>query len=277
MAEICLPIATACAVGGYVYALSIQNRPRCLSASEARSVYDSKAFNYCRLFRSREILARTRDGSGRDVRDIYKEACLDWDQAEISKVTRFIQEQPLLQTIAWKLIKMPDRMDFGFPYTIGDHVVLPQRMITSICNSYDPKGDFMTLVHESIHITQRAHPSIFDDYFERVLRFQKAPDLLIPDKIAATLITNPDGFDVWISTRSGKPYFYCLCLTDAGAVTKLAFPVVTNNGRLTLDAKAKPLSEFARYHGNIANCYHPAEIHAYSQAQVLTDSHYIEA
>lgn len=277
MADVCLPIATACAVGGYVYALSIQNRPRFLSASDARRVYDSKAFDYCRLFRPRELFARTRDSSGRDVRTIYKEACIDWDNTEIYKLTRFIQEQPLLRSISWKLIKMPDSMDFGFPYTIGDHVVMPQRMVTSICNRYDPKSDFMTLLHESIHITQRACPDVFDDYFERVLGFQKTPHIHIPDEIASTLITNPDGFDMWISFNSGKPYFYCLCLSDAGSVTKAAYPVVMNNGRLTLHSKSEPLAKFARYHNNVENCYHPAEVHAYSQAQVLTDSQYIEA
>ena len=244
---------------------------RFLSIDEAKRVFMSTDFDYHKHFRYAESVARTRKRLNRDnylkeVLDIYKQACLPFKKSEQQSIKALLKAWNIARGPVWRFIKMKDEMDFSFPYTIGDVIVLPERLIDSICKDQCSDDNMKTLIHEQIHVTQRQHFDIFRSYYEDKLGFKYFPNLVIPEAIRNDMITNPDGLDTWTSAASGREYYYCLMLERDGRLSKAAYPVVYSKSTAvwTLSSSGRrSLDDFASFHGGVSACYHPHEVYAY--------------
>ena len=247
-----------------------------LSKFEAQNIFSSDAFDYHKKFCYAESVARTkhrempREDYINKTHDVYLDACLDFSDAEKNTMSVFIRRELLLRGLNWRFIKMMDNMDFSFPYTLSDIIVLPQIFVSTMCEQLS-KENTKTLIHEQIHICQRKFPDIFRSYYEDNMGFKSTPDLIIPPQVRKMMITNPDGLDRWVTTETGRPYFYCLILENDYSMNKVAYPVISvidkddsTKMSMTIDVAGKqPLSNFKKYHGGVTSCYHPHEIYAY--------------
>ena len=60
----------------------------------------------------------------------------------------------------WRIAVLDDRAESGFPHTHGDIVCMP---LSFMAPSFDERKLVRTLVHERVHVLQRAHPEVFFD------------------------------------------------------------------------------------------------------------------
>jgi hypothetical protein len=80
------------------------------------------------------------------------------EQVKISSLVNSIQ--PLLApygkvaTIPWKIAKIDDTLENGYPHTLGDIIFLPEQFF----NKYNDSDMLKTLLHEQIHVYQRKFP-----------------------------------------------------------------------------------------------------------------------
>lgn len=251
--------------------------------SDASKMFRSEHFDYHKKFNFLESKFRTgiddlsRAGFHEQIKIFYCNACLEFSVEERRNITNFISRYPILQETSWKFIKLPDSVDFGFPFTIGDAIAMPQWLADSFSplSLSSKRSLFKTLIHESIHITQRFNPDIFENLYQTQMNWRKTPDLIIPSSIRETSVTNPDGYDNWIAQTPEGDFWYSLILNEAGKLSKQAYPVADAGGARKVDGQ-KPINidRFKKHHENIENCYHPNEVFAYVMSERLTDMYF---
>jgi hypothetical protein len=89
-----------------------------------------------------------------------------------------------------KFIKINGNLDWNYPYTIGEAIVLPRPLIEQIRRGFMSVDEFASLInHELIHIDQRINQSKYDRlYSENNIIQVPTSDLITSVKLA----TNPD-------------------------------------------------------------------------------------
>lgn len=85
-----------------------------------------------------------------DERRILERACSD-----ARELWRRAFEAPLQQP--FRLVRLEGPLDWEYPYTVGDAIVLPARAIPRISPS--------TLLHEALHVLQRGSPGAFAAWY----------------------------------------------------------------------------------------------------------------
>ena len=115
--------------------------------------------------------------------------------------TDHIQNTQLLQRLQWKFVKVRDDIEMGFPHTHGDTIVLSDRFFQS-----DEHTMLETLIHELIHVFQRAYPKATQNYIQHVLKFVDVTNVMKKDQTFLTYWNmsrnNPDieGIYAWKGT-----------------------------------------------------------------------------
>jgi hypothetical protein len=177
----------------------------------------------------------------------------------------------ILRDIPWRFIISSAFLEFGYPFTIGDTIIIPEHKVKNI--------DVETLIHEKIHIYQRMQPIRFDYLYEHLFSFVKKTDpklIVIPDEIRMSEMTNPDeNGDIWIYYDKGTWYYPSLQLGMSRLTEEVGYPVqhytypmrVRTSGKKLL----RSLSILNGYPSTIS-VYHPNEIFACLLShQVVTD------
>jgi hypothetical protein len=160
-----------------------------------------------------------------DMLKVYQNALLEFTQAEKDALQWYINmlgkivkvNAPNFFTSTWKFIKLRKGIDWNYPYTIGDAIVLPQslldEMVQTRCNKNPTnslsgvEGPIITnnvyanrtmnyiqiLFHESVHICQRHNPSAFNKFYTNFWNFNPIqPSQLKKSAIYQNRVTNPD-------------------------------------------------------------------------------------
>ena len=264
----------------------LENEPpiRFLTLSEAREVFSSDAFAYHKSYSRKESMAKPQlsalplTGWHEIVRQSYLANIKEFTDDEKRGIHDFIQRYAFLRGQQWTFIKMANHMDFSFPYTLGECIVLPISLVKSIANNRSPRSNFRTLCHENIHILQRSNPQAFREYYESSWNYLYDPQLFIPERLKQNLVINPDGYEReggWIATVEGREYYYCLCLTDDLKLDKRAYKVIDSLGRRSVDDNQHfPLERFSSYQRGIESCYHPNEEYAYITSERYADLYF---
>lgn len=276
------PVVAALGAAGFYYWLQRRREAEgfvedlhFLSPTEALRVLHSKDFAYVHAYRYRESIARTGKPPHRALQ-AYEQGLLTFTEAEISQIRDFIRLVPALSGISWSFIKMADNLDWSFPYTVGKHVILPESLVLSIATQQRPKADAVTLLHEHLHILQRAEPQKYNTFYAKVYNMTIQDKLVLSQSLDDTLVTNPDGLDIrWVFTSpvadndplSGD-WWFCMQLDKNYNILKTAYPV--HDGRVD-DSGGIPLAGFARFFDGLTNCYHPNEIFSYMHSQNIID------
>lgn len=132
-----------------------------------------------------------------DLLAFYGSAARAWTPGPQRALASAVGElEPALGTLAPLL---PDRVilvrtsaavDSGMAHTRGNAIVLPE-------GSLPPRAveQRRLLVHELFHIVTRYHPGLRDDLYAAV-GFEPCSELVLPEGLAARIVTNPDALEL---------------------------------------------------------------------------------
>jgi len=257
-----------------------------LSAKKASNIFsNSKKFPQINKFRKNEIYARTTYvGSSLNInkmrnkaKNLYKKNTMDFKESEKVKIkkslislnkeiTNFNKKNnikiPLMKT--WNFIKISQNMDWGFPYTIDNYIVISENLTGDISSKVLMK----TLLHEQFHIYQRKFPEIFKKLYLK-WNFEYVKNLKLPSNINNNIITNPDAPDLdYIFKLSNNNYILPILMLnhddDSIHESKYLF-LKKNNNTFKITKNLINLKDISKYNARfykIGQNYHPNEIFA---------------
>ena len=164
-----------------------------------------------------------------------------------------------LREIPWHFIISKRNLEFGYPYTLGNTIVLPEHMVSDVSTE--------TLLHEKIHVFQRMYPRLFDDLYTVLFPFMKkmdAPDIAFSDDIRKTEMTNPDGnSDIWLYFDKGVWFYPSLQLGTVSMTEEVGYAVESRLNPMKVDSRRRvPLRSLhaLRSYPRSVSVYHPNEI-----------------
>lgn len=236
-----------------------------LNQQEGQKIFDRPlVLSLIRSYRYKESVARsgglvTDRSAYRDhMIDFYKQAVLEFTQEEKQSLLQLIMLDPRLRNENWMFLKVGSHVDWGFPFTLENVVVLPENVLQSI-GTLTAK----TLRHECIHIKQRKHQNEYDEFYKSSLGYRKSKKLQIPSSIIENTVTNPDGPDVnWIKKVGDDWYWSALMLQDGTEKPRgLAWKCIVNENEsdVTVTKTFIPLTELTFAFDGHSNTYHPNE------------------
>ena len=167
---------------------------------------------------------KTRQESQQYARDFFRNAALDFDDDERAALrllvhrlrTLFAKDYESLIVRPWKFVKSRGDLCGGFSFTRSDCIVLSDktlRKIVQVTQKQEPDTAFAEglLLHEQMHVLQRAEPERFVSLYEDVFRFRTATVALDP-WIDERQVTNPDAVsDDWVAeipNEDGEPQYF---------------------------------------------------------------------
>jgi len=190
----------------------------------------------------------------------------------------------------WKLAKLDNKIENGYPHTHGDVIFVSQQFVDNIMDDYKTPLDIPnipnivdTLIHEKVHVLQRKYPDKFHNLYTKYWNFKKVKEIQNIDNYLDLYRTNPDGLDVYY-VFGNKIWLGCFYKKAAhkrmDMVYYYAVPVKpldnSNNEIYTLDDKQEiekitSNTEFSNFFDGIYNnYYHPNELAAEAIAKYLT-------
>ena len=167
---------------------------------------------------------------------------------------------------------MSKKIDWGFPYTLHNYIILPETIVADIKDSPFSKNLLKTLLHEQFHILQRKYPDLFKNFYTN-WNFFSSSGLILPDKIKKLLITNPDAPKANLMFKYNDSRFILPVLTvndeDKKTHKPVFLPVSYTEGQFRVDESLVNTTQFKqivktyrkRFY-NIKQNYHPNEIFA---------------
>jgi len=274
----------------------------CLSGEAARNAFvDEKSEPYFSLLQPREMAAKTGAQIVADTlqfqrdkaRSAYLGAILDCTPEELEGLKGYISiidssvkpSYPRLVELPWRFIKVKDHIEGGLPHTRGNAIVLSESLLKSMSLSAQKQrwelGLIHLLIHEQVHVIQRARSKEFAGLYEQ-WGFRKANSISGAEVwLAIHQIVNPDGVDVlWVWQAPGSARVIWPRVILAGESAKPSMPkdfrmvgielVPAANGYLVqTDKKGEPrlrnLVDEPAYvdaFAGVTSLYHPNEIAA---------------
>lgn len=195
------------------------------------------------------------------------------------------KDYPRYAGLPWNFLKVGGDLDGEFPHTRGKHIVLPGHVCRWLVGqargaSKPPLNSIELLLHEQLHVLQRAQPELFDSLYTGQWGFIRAKSIKTCPWIVQHQLLNPDAIDCpWVFPirRGGQTrYIWPLAvLSDRPGpkrlwsdFTMLAFDVVPDGDgyRVEQSSDGRPkysdllsVREYRRVFGPSTNIYHPHE------------------
>jgi hypothetical protein len=124
--------------------------------------------SYFRGFSPCDLAARRCESASQCIDAYLASLRLDVAQEVIDRIGKAVAAADRALTRAgrnmpaprWRIAVLDDRAESGFPHTHGDIVCMPASFFAQ---SFDERKLVRTLVHERVHVLQRAHPEAFFD------------------------------------------------------------------------------------------------------------------
>lgn len=228
-------------------------------------------------YNKREINARTNfvhpklvSDTGEDMMlETYKKNVMEFTEDEKQYLTDGVNylfthhknKLPLIR--AWNFIKLHESIDWGYPFTLDNYIVLSSKVISG-----NTKEMARLLFHEQLHIIQRNEKKIFSDFYVKQWKFKKF-DLPNDPWINKYLVHNPDSKDYFIYKLSDELYLLPLATTHSNQyrLTESALFLTSTKKILAKDDEPhiEPLRNVKEYNNRFYNAeslYHPNEIFA---------------
>jgi hypothetical protein len=214
------------------------------------------------------------------------------------------RDYPVFGNTTWSLIKTKDSLEGGMAWTRGNHVILPEGVISGFVRAKKQMGDrslpiaASLLVHEQTHVLERLHPDLFVSLYTKTFQFVHAKTDLSDKWLTERQLINPDGtvYDwVYPITENGKQVYILPMLmfvdpTATGLTTGMDTVAIymeknaDGSFKPSLDGTGtpvnKPLAEVSAYMegpGAEQNNYHPNEIIADRFAELFLFDDLIDA
>ncbi len=205
----------------------------------------------------------------------------------IEKLYPVLKEKfPRFAEMPWSFLKVSNKIEGGLGHTQGKHIVLCERVCGRFASRYKtaPERAVMSptglLIHEQMHVFQRANPAMFDSLYTKIWGFIKAEEISSTPWLEKHHLVNPDGPDCrWvfpIGTTVDRRYILPLLVFAEGEGLKrmpqdfrlIAVELVGSDGRFApkLDTDGRPayrnlheVSEYRKIFPTTGNIYHPNE------------------
>jgi hypothetical protein len=241
-----------------------------------------------------------------DCRKHYQDAVVPVTEEERKAVTALIQkvhgawgtDYPLLAKTPWSIVPVSNKVEAGIPHTRGEHVVLPQELLSDMVRAAKdlagPDALFFCglLAREQAKVMQRKDPAAFAALYAS-WGFVHAKAVASHPGLDRLRWTNPDGTDVtWVfpvKEKDGTTTFVQPLTLFAEGDEPRRIPDDVRMGAVTLEKDGegfrpklegdKPvfrdlsaIPEYGAVWGGIEETFHPNEIFAaLFSAMVLRD------
>lgn len=171
-----------------------------------------------------ETMAKVRNRNVDDFKVNYSHGAMDWNDDELDFIKNSLQKINKSNTMEefepcqWNFIKVQNNIEFGFPFSIENFIVLPQSSLRNSMSQYINRKFITMLIHEQLHIHQRQHPALYDYIFQNKLGYIKPRYLLIPSVVKKKLVHNPDeNCQNWIIVQNDNnrvTYWWSVMILD---------------------------------------------------------------
>ena len=154
------------------------------------------------------------------------------EKAAIRSVVELIdpavrRDYPLYADTPWNFLKVADNIEGSFSHTRGKHIILAESVCRRLFGSQAlaggrrvPLDKMELLLHEQMHVFQRAHAEMFDSLYTGQWGFIKAKTIATCPWIVEHQLLNPDAVDCpWvfpIRRPEGTQYLWPLCSLSDG-------------------------------------------------------------
>jgi hypothetical protein len=198
---------------------------------------------------------------------------------------------PQFADMPWNFLKVASTLESGFPHTRGKHIIFAESVCRRVFGQArsgtrtappDPMSVYKMelLLHEQMHVFQRAHAELFDSLYVNQWGFIRAKSIATCPWIVEHQLLNPDAIDCpWvfpIKQPDGTKYIWPLVSFSDGPAPKrmdwdftmLAFYVIRegNGFRVEQTADRRPkysqllsVRAYRQVFGESTNIYHPHE------------------
>jgi hypothetical protein len=215
------------------------------------------------------------------------------------------ENYPQFAQTPWNFLKVSNAIEAGFPHTRGKHIVFAENVCRQILGGQarrqgqrTPLAKMELLLHEQMHVFQRAHAERFDSLYKEQWGFVRAKTIASCPWIVEHQLLNPDAVDCpWvfpILRPDGTKYIWPLCsFSDRRGpkrmqtdLSMLAFYVTPDGDgfRVQQSADRRPVySEllsvraYCEVFPESANIYHPHEAAADLFAKLVIFDNYAAA
>lgn len=222
-------------------------------AAAAEAVVDDRAEPYFSKLQPPEMSVKTGapitgdtlDAKRAETRRRYAAEVLDFSDDEKAALTKLVERvHPILEKdyfrlakTPWSFLKLSQKIEGGLPHTRGAHIVLSPPVLGGLVQGTAPAaGDAGVarfaglLLHEQLHVFQRANPEVFATLYTDVWGFRRAAKIDPGEGLARRLLLNPDAVELpWvlpIKADDGKTRFIWPALVfakDPGENDRLSF------------------------------------------------------
>lgn len=221
-------------------------------AAAAEAVVDDAAEPYFSKLRPPEMSVKTGapitgdtlDAQRAETRRRYAAETLDFSDDEKAALTRLVErlhpilekDYPRLAKTPWSFLKLSQKIEGGLPHTRGAHIVLSPPVLGGLVQGTAPAaGDAGVarfaglLLHEQLHVFQRANPVLFAKLYTDVWGFRRAAKIDPGERLAERILLNPDAVELpWVLPvkADGTTRFIWPALVfakDAGDNDRLSF------------------------------------------------------
>jgi hypothetical protein len=212
-----------------------------------------------------------------------EQAALREAAAHVDKAVR--KDYPRYADVPWNFLKVASNIEGGFPHTRGKHIILAEHICRWIVDQVRaargrPVSAIELLLHEQMHVFQRANPELFDSLYTGQWGFVRAKSIKTCPWVIEHQLVNSDAIDCpWVFPirRGGQiRYLWPLCALSDGPgpkqmrtdFTMLAFYVVPDGDgyRVERNGDGRPeysdllsVRDYRRVFGPSTNIYHPHE------------------
>lgn len=166
------------------------------------------------------------------------------------------------RSIHWKFLLLKGDMDWNFPYTIGDVIILPVPHLNDYFTHKESFG-ISYLVHEAFHVLQKG---CLNNHFNNIygemgfIHVDIKDKLLQNENIKSKWITNPDGLNGEYIYNIGAGYIAPILLLNENGTHRKMYVELDN--KMNIKSEIKNLREcqhFKKYQ-NVKQNEHPNEI-----------------
>jgi hypothetical protein len=170
-----------------------------------------------------------------ECRQRYQAAVKEYTENEKAAIRRVVAlidplirpRYPQFARTPWNFLKVANNLEAGFPHTRGKHIVLAVNICRSLASQaahpipgHVPLGGITLLLHELMHVFQRAHEDQFVSLYQGQWGFVRARSIVTCPWIVEHQLLNPDAVDcLWVfplSSPEGTKYIWPLCAFGDG-------------------------------------------------------------
>lgn len=233
----------------------------------------------------------------------YCNSLLDFTPVEEKAITWYVkmvcqmmrQKANRILPKYWKFIKLRTALDWDFPYTLNDSIVLPETKVRGMVAAYCQRNPdfivsyFKLLFHEAVHLHQKRHPGLYQKIYHDAWGFRcvKPQNIIYLPKYLNYWVTNPDAMQIkWVipiiqsGTNQRVDWYLPLLILDPNNIQKqlgilIKLEKVYNEKIREYQYYTTPnyrticsLKEYTeKFYGMDRQLYHPHEI----MAHLITD------